>query len=54
MRAAREDDGPSIYPFFRATVEAGRTSAYPPNLSSQTDPRAGSDAVDFAPTHLAV
>ncbi len=35
VRTAREDDWPSIYPFFRATVEAGRTYAYPPNLTSQ-------------------
>jgi L-amino acid N-acyltransferase YncA len=33
IRDANEDDWPSIYPFFSEIVTAGRTYAYPENLS---------------------
>ena len=33
IRAAREQDWPDIYPFFRTIVAEGRTYAYPENLA---------------------
>jgi L-amino acid N-acyltransferase YncA len=35
IRPATEADWPAVWPFFRATVEAGETYAYPTDLTSE-------------------
>jgi len=35
IRAATDADWPAIWPFFRATVEAGETYAYPADLTAE-------------------
>jgi L-amino acid N-acyltransferase YncA len=51
IRAAREEDWPDIYPFFRSIVAAGRTYAYPEGLSLE---EARSSWLERPPGHAVV